>query len=96
MKIEFLDDTLTKAKIIRGWFRREYAIIVETDTADHHLEDLELGFIGYSFWVWVFDTTKRPAARRISIKVHNRKMQILRAREDAKRPAEWIRVEETH
>jgi hypothetical protein len=93
MKIEFLDDAMTRAKITRGWFRRENAIIIETDTADHHLEDLELGFIGYPFWVWVFETTRRPVARRISIKVHNKKTLMLRAREDAKRPAEWIRIE---
>ena len=92
MKIRFLNDSLTLACVTRGWFRRVYAYIVETDTIERHAEDLELGFRGYPFNVWAFQATRRPVDRQISIKVHGKKLQILREREEASRPAEWIRV----
>ena len=92
MKIEFLNENLTLARITRGWFRRVYAYIIETDTIERHAEDLELGFRGYPFNVWAFQSTQRPIDRQISIKVHGKKFQILRDCEEASRPAEWIRV----
>ena len=92
MKIEFLNENLTLARITRGWFRRVYAYIIETDTIERYAEDLELGFGGYPFNVWVFQSTRRPIDYRISIKVHQKKWQIIREREDAARPAEWIRA----
>jgi len=90
MKIEFLNDDLTLARVTRGWFRRVYAYIMETETVESHAEDLEVFFGGYLFNVWAFQSTKRPIDRRISIKVHETKMRILRQREDAARPAEWL------
>lgn len=92
MKIELLNDNLTLARVTRGWFRRAYAYIIETDTIERYAEDLELGFRGYPFNVWVFQSTRRPVDYRISIKAHEKKLQILREREDASRPAEWIRA----
>lgn len=92
MKIEFLNDNLTLARVTRGWFRRVYAYIIETDTIERHAEDLEMGFRGYPFNVWAFQSTGRQVDRRISIKVHGKKWQIIREREDASRPAEWFRI----
>lgn len=91
MKIVFLNDKLTLARVTRGWLRRAYAYIIETDTIERHCGRSRAG-VCYPFNVWVFQSTQRPADRQISIKVHEKKLQILRDREDASRPAEWIRV----